>query len=239
MMQSYKTIHHWSPFHVYPLSEDSSVTSVLSLMNPRLCNHFLHEQMLSIQAPNKKVTASLIMKRYAQLYVIPQLHSLIAREPMMRMPMEACHIGFNRKLYVDLTQCEWFAEEPEWNTVFSWVFANHITPMIEAFYQTTNVSRRILWENVAVRINSYYRKSLQKENCAEKIFSFLREADGRLFGLNENPLKPFLHQATPACETVTRKTCCYFYRLEKNREELEHCQICPLKNKMELMVKNR
>lgn len=94
----------------------------------------------------------------------------------------------------------------------------------------------ILWENIAIRINSIYRKILAKELDPVKIerlnsdFIFLKTARGDLFNLEENPIKHYLKIGEELKLNPFRKTCCMYYKLEEDVEGIGYCGNCPVKN---------
>ncbi|MCQ6277456.1 (2Fe-2S)-binding protein [Bacillus sp. V3B] len=100
-----------------------------------------------------------------------------------------------------------------------------------------------MWENVAIRINSIYRKILAEESDPIKIervnsdFNFLKNASGDLFNLKENPIKDYLKIGEELKLNPFRKTCCMYYKLEEDVEKIGYCGNCPIKSK-ESKVRN-
>jgi ferric iron reductase protein FhuF len=116
------------------------------------------------------------------------------------------------------------------------VFAGHLTLLVEHFYRLTKVSRRILWENVAVRVFSIYEQRIlagvteEKRATAEADYAYLLDKNTtKLFGLNENPLTVFYRekQLTALSEKSVRvrRTCCFYYQAT---EPPVYCGSCPL-----------
>ncbi|WP_425429430.1 IucA/IucC family C-terminal-domain containing protein [Domibacillus mangrovi] len=129
-------------------------------------------------------------------------------------------------------------ERETWReNVLRTLFSSHITPVLNILKKTSGVSSSILWENVAIRINSIYRKTLAKEMDSVKMerlnsdFHFLENASGDLFNLKENPLKQYLKIGEELIINPCRKTCCLYYKLEKDVKGISHCGNCPIKNK--------
>lgn len=69
------------------------------------------------------------------------------------------------------------------------VFSENITPVLDILQKTSGIPSSILWENVDVRINSIYRKTLAKGLDSHKIerlnrdYYFLKNTGGDLFNL--------------------------------------------------------
>ena len=61
------------------------------------------------------------------------------------------------------------------NEILSKVFLGHLTLLVEQFYRLTKVSRRVLWENIAVRVFSIYEQRILTNIVEEK--RVIAEAD--------------------------------------------------------------
>lgn len=215
--------------------EDKQSIPSQYLVHEEMCMDFLQSYMKKIHAPNIRITASLFMKQYARLTIAAVLYQMGSKNRYVTLPLASCYIGEDRKLFVDQEQVVW----NEWTsgTREEWLdrslrplFTYHITPVISMLQQTAKVSSSILWENVAVRMNSFYRVLLQEDlsheqrnHLIKRDFSFLKQATGDLFGLEVNPLSSYLHLDT---SFNTRRTCCMYYLVGKK----EYCGVCPLTN---------
>lgn len=223
-----------------PLAIDSS-----KLLDESQCLEILRNIMPELGAPNLKVTASLVMKRMAFLTLAPVLYAMS---------------GFDKGLDVSLANCVfeyplenrlWVSKMPLKNTSVTsgsddrdtWreallrkVFAGNLTLLVEQFYALTKVSRRILWENIAVRVFSIYEQRIlttipeEKRAQAEADYAFLLDKNTTvLFGLNENPLIAFYRDKKPTAlsdkPVRVRRTCCFYYQAT---EPAEYCGNCPL-----------
>jgi ferric iron reductase protein FhuF len=137
--------------------------------------------------------------------------------------------------------CKWqeitSIEREQWREKILYdLFAAHITPVLEMLKKVSRVSSSILWENVAVRINPIY-KELLEENSSDKVkrerlindFNFLKNANGDLFHLKENPLKPYLKIGEELTLNPCRKTFCMYYKLGEDAEGIGYCRVCPIK----------
>lgn len=230
MVVTKERMEQLTSFGISAWTEVSQGTPAVHLLDEDLCRSFIQQYMLDINAPNQRIAASLFMKQYARLTIAAVLYHISEYNTSMTLPIRSCLYGKDRKLHIHPETCDW----KEWDNCsrMTWfydmitpLFAEHLTPMISMLQQTTSLSPKILWENVAVRINSFYRQLLiekqENSNHVHEDFLFLKEASGELFQLNENPLTPFLHLDT---ETHIRHTCCTYYLMGKH----EYCGVCPL-----------
>ncbi|MGP4060524.1 hypothetical protein [Halobacillus sp. H74] len=204
---------------------------VQALKEEHLCIEFLSHQQQRISAPNLKITASMMMKKYAQVIPAQVLDSMLWEEKAKIIPLSSSAISNELDIEVDTLQIEYTDSRLEaWEALF----ARHIVPIMRAFHKVTNLPLFILWENVAVRINSYFRKAVERfpeyELRVNRLAEELLQLDGRYFNNTEHPMSKFL--TAPGClsEQKTRRTCCYFHKLEKKKESLTHCLVCPLNN---------
>jgi len=108
------------------------------------------------------------------------------------------------------------------------VFAGLFAPLIARLRRLTRISPLILWENVAIYVYWVYERWLEDESLAPVAdrlrddFRFLvDEADGRLFGQKDNPLRRFFKGASG----MQRTTCCLYVQTKGGT----CCQTCPLK----------
>lgn len=169
------------------------------------------------------------------------------------MPITACALSKERKLYIQEDMCKWLEvksmERERWREiVLHDLFSSHITPILNSLKMTSRISLDILWENIAIRINSMYYRTLKEERDSDKIdkmnsdFTFLKNTSGELFHLKENPIKQYpIKQYLKLGEDFKtnpyRKTCCMFYKLKENTEGILYCKACPIGNKKNKMSK--
>lgn len=229
-------------FDIYSEHERPKEVSITDLLNEEKCTSYLQKQMIEMKAPNLSVTASMLSKRYAYLVVSSTLYSMIEFNGAPFFPVKACGLTDKRTLCIRAEMCKWHElnsmERKQWRErVLYNLFALHITPVLEILKKISHVPSSILWENVAVRINSIYRKALENNFNSVKIeritsdFNFLKNAGGELFNLKENPLKHYLKIGEELTLHPNRKTCCMYYKLEDDVEGIGHCRVCPIKNK--------
>lgn len=229
-------------FNIYYEHEKPKEIGIVDILNEEKCLAFLQKQMLEIKAPNVSVTASMLSKRYAYLIVSSTLYSMIEFNCALHLPVKACALSKERALCIQADICSWQEvkgmKREQWReNVLRDLFSDHITPVLNILNKTSRIPLTILWENVAVRINSIYRKTLAIEADAIKIerlnsdFHFLKNARGDLFDLTENPIKDYLKIGEELTLNPCRKTCCMYYKLEKDVEGISYCGNCPIKNK--------
>lgn len=222
--------------------ESRKEIEITDLLNEEKCLLFLKKQMIELKAPNLAVAASMFSKRYAYLVVSSTLYSMTQFNCVLNFPVKACTLTKERKLCIQVAMCKWqkiMGEEREqWREcVLRELFSSHITPILNILKKTSRIPSSILWENVAIRINSIYRKLLSRELDQAKIerlnsdFSFLKNASGNLFDLKENPIKQYLKIGEELNLNPYRNTCCMYYKLEEDIEGIGYCGNCPIKKK--------
>ncbi|OAH58434.1 hypothetical protein AWH48_17775 [Domibacillus aminovorans] len=229
-------------FDIHMEHERLTEIEITDLLNEEKCLSFLRKQMIEIKAPSLSVTASMLSKRYAYLVVSSTLYSMVEFNCALHLPVKACALSKERTLCIQAGMCKWqevkSMEREKWReNVLRTLFSSHITPVLNILKKTSRVPSSILWENVAIRINSIYRKTLAKEMDPVKIerlnsdFHFLKNASGDLFNLKENPIKQYLKIGEELIVNPCRKTCCMYYKLEKDVEGIGYCSNCPIKSK--------
>lgn len=229
-------------FDIHLEHEKSKDILITDLLKEEKCLSFLQKQMTEIKAPNLSVAASMLSKRYAYLVVSSTLYSMVYFDCVLKFPVKACALTKKRELCIQADMCKWQRikriEREQWREdVLYDLFSSHITPILNILIKVAQVSSLILWENIANRINSIYRKILEKELDQVKIerlhsdFNFLKNASGNLFNLKENPIKNFLKIGEELKLNLCRKTCCMYYKLEKDIGTIGYCDNCPIKSK--------
>lgn len=227
-----------------PLAIDSS-----KLLDDALCLETLQKIMPELGAPNLKVTASLVIKRMAFLTLAPVLYAMSGfdkgldvsiENSVFEYPLEN-RIWQSKMPLKDTSVSVWKSSDKEsrevWrDDILSKVFSGHLTLLVEQFYRLTKVSRRVLWENIAVRVFSIYEQRIltniaeEKRVIAEADYAYLLDKTStQLFGLEENPLTVFYRekQLTALSENPVRvrRTCCFYYQAT---EPPVYCGSCPL-----------
>jgi ferric iron reductase protein FhuF len=229
-------------FDIHLEHEKPKEIEIRDLLNEEKCLSFLQKQMIEIKAPNLSVAASMLSKRYAYLIVSPTLYSMVQFNYALNLPIKACSLSKDRKLCIQIDLCKFedlkSLERDSWREhVLRCLFSSHITPILDILKKISLIPSSILWENVAIRVNSIYRKTLTKELDPIKIerlnsdFDFLKNASGDLFNLKENPINQYLKIGEELNLNPCRKTCCMYYRLEEDVEGITYCSNCPIKSR--------
>ncbi|GAE47254.1 hypothetical protein JCM21738_4212 [Mesobacillus boroniphilus JCM 21738] len=196
-------------------------------------------------APDLKTAASLFMKRHAflaalYLYSMSAFNKKLDVSPENIILEDAIHDGLwlpgfylkNKTTDVCPTRdrAEWRAE------AVRHLFVDNLFPVMDAISKSANISKLILWENVAVYIFWLYEKILSevadpevKLRAAEDLSFLVEHAPGKLFGrYSKNPITRFysetVYQEGTDSYIRIRKTCCYSYML---KEKGSYCKTCP------------
>lgn len=206
------------------------MNAMSDLMDPSINQEFLQRQQIRIKAPTTKVAASMFIKRYAKVYLDQIMDSVLWDPHMKIIPLEACFVTEKLDLEIDTEKVTYTHErEKGWERFF----CDHLSRVVSAMHETTNLPFIILWENIAVRLNSYFRKAVQKypeyEHEVITIAKELQELEGSIFGQTSNPLVNYLTTPTDVTNQKIRRTCCYYYKLEKEKP-LPYCVVCPVKD---------
>ncbi|KZN13134.1 ferric iron reductase [Marinomonas sp. TW1] len=220
-----------------------------SLLNDDLCLDTLQKIMPELGAPNLKVTASLVIKRIAFLTLAPVLYAMSGFNKGLDGSLENSVFEYSLENRIwqskmplkDTSVSIWNGSDKEgrdvWrDEILHKVFAGHLTLLVEHFYRLTKVSRRILWENVAVRVFSIYEQRIlpnipdAQMIQAQADFAYLLDRNStEVFGLSENPLTVFYRkkQQTDVSDKPirVRRTCCYYYLAT---DPAVYCGACPL-----------
>jgi ferric iron reductase protein FhuF len=206
---------------------------------------YLNRFNKGLKAPDLKTAASVFMKRHAFLAVL-YLYSMSAFNKKLDVSPENIILAdaikdglwlpefYLKNISADVCPD---GEREKWRTeAVRHLFADNLFPVMNAISKSANISKLILWENVAVYIFWLYEKILSevadpevKLRAAED-FSYLVElAPGKLFGrYSKNPIARFYSEPVYQDETDSyiriRKTCCYSYLL---KEKGSYCKTCP------------
>ncbi|PCK20155.1 Fe-S oxidoreductase [Bacillus pumilus] len=223
---------------------DGSITSgrtLAALFSEETVKRLLEAEQAAMHAPNLAVAASMFSKRYAYLAVSSSLYLMTLYDGIYQFSPEACAFREDRKIELDATRCSFVpleGERHEWREqVVHALFTQCVTPLLDVLNRTSRLPYSILWENVAVRINSLYRSMMREaedpavKQRVQEDYLFLKQAAGDVFGAQQNPFRRSLNLADSLLETSNRKTCCMYYQLEKKSESLDYCLVCPLEKK--------
>lgn len=234
-------------FSVFFDTDTREGIAAVDLTKEEACSSFLKQQMQLLQAPNIAEAASMISKRYAYLIATSTVYSMITYNQALSLPLHACSLSSSRSLFIQKEHCHWSNGEQErekWRErVLQQLFAEHLTPVLNTLNRVSRLPASILWENVVVRLHSVYRDvekadpdPLQRERLIRD-FAFLKSAPGSLFGLDQNPIAPYLKIGEERTANPYRKTCCLYYKLGENKQNGVYCRVCPLSKNKDSRIK--
>ncbi|SDJ63494.1 IucA/IucC family C-terminal-domain containing protein [Salimicrobium halophilum] len=117
------------------------------------------------------------------------------------------------------------------------LFRDHLAPIFFHIHKTTRVSKKVLWENVAIYLYWLYERKLPEwyegaelERLREDFRFIVEELDGEPFGEKKNPFTYFESQPVLPTGARERKCCCLSYRLH---EDSTFCKVCPHLKRMD------
>ncbi|KHN51003.1 IucA/IucC family C-terminal-domain containing protein [Pectobacterium fontis] len=226
------------------------------ILDADYCRLLLEKLTPALLSPSIAITASLLVKRIGFLTTASSLYAMSVYNKGLNMALDNCVLEFGHQrlwtstmpLY-DLTVSQPQAGMRDaWRaSLFDTLFAQHLSPMLLTLSAVSGVSRRILWENVAVRVFSLYEQRIKWDDpgavCSpgmtlaqqvQQDFDALLSAPGERFGCDDNPLKPFFRakMRVPSAKNATsfrhvrfRRTCCFYYKASQPQE---YCNNCPL-----------
>lgn len=205
------------------------MNAMSGLMDPSINLQFLQRQQIRIKAPNTKIAASMFIKRYAKDYLDEIMNEVLWGKQMNIIPLQACFVTEELNLQIDIEKVSEARSREEW---WDQLFSHHLTRVVLAMHETTNLPLIISWENIAVRLNSLLRKAVQNYPEYEQdviiIAKELQGLKGEAFGQPSNPLVRYLTAPTDLTRQKIRSTCCYYHKLEKDKP-LPYCLVCPVK----------
>ncbi|WP_025683595.1 IucA/IucC family C-terminal-domain containing protein [Paenibacillus maysiensis] len=168
---------------------------------------------------SRKVTASVLAKRYGFLIVSPALYAMSVYNKMLEVEIADCVIqsAFVKdtwlpRLYLNrllVTECDSGQEQRHaWRDhVIRHVFAEHLAPVWRSVSAVASIPRTVLWENTAIYVYALYENCIRQElNNGDRLrteedFKYLTcEAPAHLFGEQQNPLARYF--GSPRTERV-------------------------------------
>ncbi|AVM25308.1 IucA/IucC family C-terminal-domain containing protein [Bacillus pumilus] len=219
----------------------TSERTLAALFSEASVLRLLEAEKEAMHAPNMAVAASMFSKRYAYLAVSSSLYLMTIYDGVYQFPPEACAFREDRKIEIDESLCSFVplvGNRHEWREqVVHALFTECVTPLLDVLKRTSRLPYSILWENVAVRINSLYRSMMREaeepvvKQRVREDYLYLKQAAGDVFGVKQNPFHHSLNLDDSLLEASDRKTCCMYYKLEKKSESLDYCLVCPLEKK--------
>jgi len=235
------------PLRLKPLSQRDVMRCVdpRALLDAEVCAQLLEELGPVIGSPNVAITASLLGKRFSFLATGACLYAMSACDRGLMLSLDNCVVeyGHDDGLWTSSipladNSLRGYAEgdREAWrDSIVRSLFAEFLAPLWDSLHQVSGISRRILWDNTAVRVYSLYEKrmakledSLVSQRVKADFNWLLQDADPALFGLNYNPLAHFRREPTPLDDGRSirfRRTCCFYYQASN---PVEYCAACPL-----------
>lgn len=216
------------------------------LLQEDVCERLLDALSPVIASPSRAITASLLGKRLSFLATGACLYAMSVYDKGLLLSLDNAVIEYGHDeglwtssmpLVHSLPLTYRAGEREAWReTLVQSLFAGLLKPLWQTFNRVSGVSRRILWENSAVRVYSLYEKRMAKieepsvrERYEADFRWLLTEAEPSLFGLDYNPLSHFRRPPTLLDEGQRsirfRRTCCFYYLAT---EPAEYCSTCPL-----------
>lgn len=225
-----------------------STIPAVDLLDEDTCREYLDQMTEHIQSPSRKVTASLLAKRYAFLTVAPSLYAMTMYNKGLDMSASNCQLVLSakpgdswlsqiglRSLAASSPQEAGLSRSKWREHVLKDLFAGHLAPIWRSISNAAHIPMLLLWENTAVRLFSVYEKRMQaeggcgiQEHIRDDFMYVAEKAPGAVFGEESNPFLAFCGEddyAAPSNRSArVRKTCCYYYRVAKKED---FCTTCP------------
>ncbi|MCF5709959.1 siderophore-iron reductase, Fe-S cluster protein [Pseudomonas syringae] len=226
-------------------TRDSRSLPARALLDEEVCRQMLAALGPVIGSPTLAITASLLAKRFSFLSTGACLYAMSVYDKGLILSLDNSVVEYAHDNGVWTSAmpmtaitpigCEEGARDLWRASIVRALFADLLKPLWETFNRVSGISRRILWENTAVRVYSLYEKRMAKVDDPaiqaryEADFDWLlNHADPSLFGLDYNPLKHFRRPPTtlPTGQSIRfRRTCCFYYDASN---PVEYCSTCPL-----------
>ncbi|MCX2524765.1 IucA/IucC family C-terminal-domain containing protein [Larsenimonas rhizosphaerae] len=233
------------PLRLMPATQAGPQTcTVDAFLDRDYCAEMLDWLGPVIGSPRRRITASLLAKRWAFLLTGAGLYALSACDRGLDVSRDNCLLDLSHDgqcwvsslLLHDTALYDWpdQARPSAREQLVHRLFAGVMQPLWQVLTEVSGVPPRMLWENTAVRVYSLYERRMKTLPSAraqarrDADFEFLLSASPAVFGLPYNPLAYFLGERTPleAGGSVRfRKTCCLYF---KATCPPEYCAACPL-----------
>lgn len=172
----------------------------------------------------ESTAASLVMKRYAVMTAAAALEYYGLHKGKKDWLKEA---AFHFDHFVLLEGDQVHEMDRDWKTV---VFAEHLTPMVQHFSKTCKIPQKILWENIAVRMQAVFRKKAAEypKEQLEALFNEMTDPEAKWTGVETNPFTTYLQRPQSWDVIPVRETCCRLYQIKEGQEQ-PYCGNCPLR----------
>ncbi|WP_138753085.1 IucA/IucC family C-terminal-domain containing protein [Paenibacillus sinopodophylli] len=220
----------------------------IELLDEEKCASYLDQLAAEIGSPSRRVTASMLAKRYAYLAVVPVLYAMTVFDKGLGLTLYNCLLAspdddeysLSKSRFPNLSLDGLNVTEPEVGNRGDWrehvvrqLFEEHLSPLFHSLSIVGGVPRSVLWENVMVRITPLYEDQLEEEEDPSILirlhddFKFITEtAPASLFRERRNPFAMFHNtkntEHTDNQAAYIRKTCCFYFEMSP-----EYCRACP------------
>ena len=220
---------------------------VEQLLQPDVCRRYIDWLGQYIGSPSRRVTASMLAKRYAHVAVSPELFAMTMYNQRLGVSPADCVLlspdDEQRSRFPDLHMTRMNVCEPvagkrgEWRDhILRDLFADHVAPLFRQLARIGGVPAAILWENAAVRVAPMYAgcwadssDEEKRERVRDDLVYIVHNAAADLFGERRNPFAAFVDVTiadNPAqAAGRVRRTCCMYYEMAP-----EYCRKCPKTN---------
>jgi len=225
---------------------------VIEFLEEEKIKQYLEDVQQKISAPDKRVAASMFMKRYG-FFAVLNLYAMTVLNKRLNVSLTNISLEtsdeeeiwyWNPKFYFfNLHTVSGPSESREqWrNETIRAIFHENIHKVLMALSEHSGLSKKVLWENVAIYVYWLYESVLARPKFDEKRemiqddFSYLvKNAEGELFGpIDFNPLSRYygikVYRPEYEQNIRTRTTCCLYY---KTKSTGDRCKTCPLNCKI-------
>ncbi|WP_131272588.1 IucA/IucC family C-terminal-domain containing protein [Jeotgalibacillus soli] len=194
------------------------------LLDTNVLTSVLHQYAYRIGTDSLGTAGSLFLKRYAVLTAASSLDYYGLQRQRVDWFTTAEFEPETFTLLIDDSQSVLL--QGDWKTR---VFADHLTPLVEKISSEWRIPQKILWENIAVRLQSVFRKksSVSSSDELQQQLKELTVAKASWVGGEDNPLSIYLHHLEEWTCIPVRTTCCRYYQV-KFGDDHPYCGNCPL-----------
>lgn len=218
------------------------------LLNREKCESYLDRMGSDIGSCSRRVTASMLAKRYAFLIITPVLYAMTVYNKGLHLTLDNCQLvtpndmeyRVSNSKFPNLIVDELQITEIDNNDRTAWrehllkqLFKDHLSPLFRSLSDAGQVPMPILWENAMVRIMPLYEDGLEEEEDPAVLtrlqddYTYVTEtAPASLFGEQRNPFARFIRTkklgVLEETASYTRRTCCFYYEMSR-----EYCRACP------------
>ncbi|MCH7321982.1 hypothetical protein LZ480_08760 [Solibacillus sp. MA9] len=192
------------------------------LVDPETLTEIVTQYAEYLETNSMAISASLFFKRYAVITAAAALDYYGFQKGTHNWLKDA---KFDINTFTINVQKSNMQLEEDWRKV---LFLDHLNPICQFLSQEFKMPSKILWENVAVRLNRVLKRSVghYAEYDIQLQVEALQEKQPNWF---QNQNNPFAAYIVHPYEEKVRKTCCRYYQLTKKDEDVRYCLVCPLK----------